>query len=153
LARRRCSEAFPGSPVGATMAAPPTADEPGGDRLSSRYRFLISWAAVSSACAAVAVTTPAVAQPPPADCMKAETQAECHKRLKCKPDEELEDCKKRLRAAAQDKQGQAGQGDADKQGADRDKGDKDRDKGDKGDKDRDKDRDDADKKRRDRDKD
>jgi hypothetical protein len=33
-------------------------------------------------------------------CKKTETQAECHDRLKCKADEEVEDCQKRLRAAA-----------------------------------------------------
>jgi hypothetical protein len=31
-----------------------------------------------------------------ADCKKTETQAECHARLKCKPNEELEDCQRRL---------------------------------------------------------
>jgi hypothetical protein len=34
------------------------------------------------------------------DCKATETQAECHARLKCKPDEEVQACQKRLRAAA-----------------------------------------------------
>src|ERR1043165_2225011 len=34
------------------------------------------------------------------DCKATETQAECAARLKCKPNEEVEDCQKRLRAAA-----------------------------------------------------
>ncbi len=33
-----------------------------------------------------------------AECKATETQAECHARLKCKPYEELEDCKKRLKS-------------------------------------------------------
>jgi hypothetical protein len=33
------------------------------------------------------------------ECKKTETQAECHDRLKCKADEELDDCQKRLRAS------------------------------------------------------
>jgi hypothetical protein len=60
--------------------------------------------------------------------MLTETQAECYKRLKCKPKEELEDCKKRLRT--QQKEGKEGdQGDADKnRGQDRE-GDADRNRG------------------------
>jgi hypothetical protein len=42
------------------------------------------------------------------ECKKTETQAECHTRLKCKADEELEDCLKRLRAAGQQQQGNNG---------------------------------------------
>jgi len=39
------------------------------------------------------------------ECKKTETQAECHTRLKCKADEELDDCLKRLKAAAAQQQG------------------------------------------------
>ncbi len=47
---------------------------------------VLAWASVASA------------QVRPADvqCKSTETQAECHARLKCKPNEELEDCQKRL---------------------------------------------------------
>jgi hypothetical protein len=53
---------------------------------------------VSSVCALVAFSTLAFAQNhlPDLECRKTETQAECHSRLKCKPNEELEDCQKRL---------------------------------------------------------
>jgi len=42
----------------------------------------------------LAMAAPASAQS--VDCKKTETQAECHDRLKCKADEELGDCQKRL---------------------------------------------------------
>src|SRR5262245_52091078 len=42
------------------------------------------------------------------ECKKTETQAECHTRLKCKADEELDDCLKRLKAAAAQQQGNNG---------------------------------------------
>jgi hypothetical protein len=53
---------------------------------------------VSTACALVALSTLALAQPANVECRSTETQAECHARLKCKANEELEDCKKRLGA-------------------------------------------------------
>lgn len=43
------------------------------------------------------VSTPAFAD---YDCKKTETQAECHARLGCGPDEELDQCQKRLRAGS-----------------------------------------------------
>ena len=45
---------------------------------------------------AMCATAAAQQRPPDVQCKKTETQAECHDRLKCKPDEELEDCQKRL---------------------------------------------------------
>jgi hypothetical protein len=63
-------------------------------------------------------------------CKATETQPECHTRLKCHEDEELEDCQKRLRSQRGDK-------------------DRDRDDDDRG-RDRDRDRDDNDRGRRDR---
>jgi hypothetical protein len=81
--------------------------------------------------------------------MPTETQAECHHRLACQPDEDIEDCKRRLRAggaATDDKDGD-GKKDDDKDDDDRDR---DRDDDDDDDDDRDRDRDDAD---RDRDRD
>lgn len=64
----------------------------------SSHRSEITWTAVSTACALVAFSRLALAQTPPPDvqCRTTETQAECHARLKCKPSEELDDCKKRL---------------------------------------------------------
>ena len=73
-------------------------------------------------------------KPADVECRKTETQAECHARLKCKPNEELEECQKRLlkckadekladckkRAAAnpnqqgQGQQGQQGEGNRDR---------------------------------------
>jgi hypothetical protein len=76
---------------------------------------------VSGVCALVACSTLALAQnqPPGIECKQTETQAECHARLKCKPDEDLEDCKKRLLKSP--REGNAGQrGDADQRGGDRD---------------------------------
>ncbi len=51
-----------------------------------------------AAMCGIAFATPAFAQPRPQDvvCRKSETQAECHARLQCKADEELEQCQKRL---------------------------------------------------------
>jgi hypothetical protein len=46
-------------------------------------------------CVLVAASSIAYAQPA-VQCKTTETQAECHARLKCKADEEIEDCKKRL---------------------------------------------------------
>ena len=53
---------------------------------------------MTSVCALVVCSALALAQnqPPDIECRKTETQAECHSRLKCKPNEELEDCQKRL---------------------------------------------------------
>jgi hypothetical protein len=60
-------------------------------RQSARIGFL-------GACTATLWCALAHAQIKPADvqCKKTETQAECHDRLKCKADEELTDCQKRL---------------------------------------------------------
>jgi len=63
-----------------------------------------SGAFVLLACSAIALAQPDV------DCRKTETQAECFTRLKCKANEELEDCQKRLRASSQG-QGQGNAGD------------------------------------------
>ncbi|MBA3538785.1 MAG: DUF3996 domain-containing protein [Deltaproteobacteria bacterium] len=58
----------------------------------------------------VALSTLALAQTPPAlQCKPTETQPECHARLKCKANEELEDCQKRLQKDGKDgKDGNAG---------------------------------------------
>jgi hypothetical protein len=81
------------------------------------------------AVALVAFSGLAIAQVRPGDveCKQTETQSECHDRLKCKANEELEDCQKRLlkcrageklddckarAAAAPANQGNAGQGNA-----------------------------------------
>jgi hypothetical protein len=66
--------------------------------LRSSYRPLITTARVSTLFAVVAIPAVAFAQTTPQDveCNKTETQAECHDRLKCKADEELVDCQKRL---------------------------------------------------------
>jgi hypothetical protein len=94
----------------------------------------------------VAGSAVAFAQKGPRDveCKATETQAECHARLKCKPDEELADCQKRLR------KGGGGGGGDDQGGEDsgRDGGDSDRGGRDGGDSDRgdgrwDRDRDDG----------
>ena len=84
--------------------------------------------------------------PQPSRCKKTETQAECHARLKCKADEELEDCQRRRqneRNAGQrngsDKRGddadeRGRDRDADRQRSDeRDRDDSDRQRGDRGD--------------------
>ena len=62
------------------------------------HRSQIIFASASGVCALVSFSALAFAQAPPPDieCKKTETQGECHLRLKCKPDEELEDCQKRL---------------------------------------------------------
>jgi hypothetical protein len=72
--------------------------------LSSSHRYRISLAALGSAGAFLALSAPAFAQPaaPIADCLKTETQAECHTRLKCRADEELEACKKRRAQAVKE---------------------------------------------------
>src|SRR5262245_34390792 len=52
---------------------------------------------MASSCMLVAFSTLAFAQrPQDVECKSTETQAECHARLKCKANEELDDCKKRL---------------------------------------------------------
>ena len=58
---------------------------------------------ILTACALVALSSLARAQALPAElvCRATETQAECHARLKCKADEELDQCQKRLAAAKQ----------------------------------------------------
>jgi hypothetical protein len=127
-------------------------------RVATHHRFPIALAGVSAACAVLALSTPATAQgrASAVECRKTETQAECHARLKCKADEEVEDCQKRLlrcragedlqackqRAAAQSRDDRARQDDDDDRD-DRDRGDdddrEDRDRGDdddRGDRDR-----------------
>ena len=59
------------------------------------HRFEIMWAGVCAVFALVAFSAPAEAQSR-VQCRATETQAECHARLKCKPNEELEACQKRL---------------------------------------------------------
>jgi len=122
------------------------------------HRFQITLVGVSAVCAFVAFSAPAVAQTRPAnvDCKMTETQAECHARLKCKANEELEDCKKRLLKcrAGEDvedckKRAQSTQRDDDADGdRDRDREDdddrRDRDDSDRGDDDDDDDSDDRD---------
>jgi hypothetical protein len=58
------------------------------------HRSRITLTALSSAFVLVALSALAHAQN--VQCRKTETQAECHARLKCKPNEELEACQKRL---------------------------------------------------------
>ncbi len=62
------------------------------------HRSAIWCFGVTTVCALVALSTEARAQS--AACTKAETQPECHARLKCKASEELEDCQKRLMKCA-----------------------------------------------------
>jgi hypothetical protein len=76
------------------------------------------------ACMLAVLTATAGAQPV-VDCKKTETQAECHARLKCRDDEDLDQCQKRLRA-----QGAAG-GDRANDGRD-DRGRDDRGRDDRG---------------------
>jgi hypothetical protein len=54
-------------------------------------------------------------------CKDTETQPECHTRLRCKPDEELEACQRRLRSQASDDRGDRGRDDdrSDDRGDDR----------------------------------
>jgi len=120
------------------------------------HRFPSIVVGVSTACAFVALSPRVLAQVKPAsvECKKTETQAECHARLKCKANEELEDCQKRLlkcrtneelddceeRVGAKEKEGRGGRrDDADRTGRDRDD-DADRDSRARGDRDDDHDR-------------
>ncbi len=87
----------------------------------------LSFAGIASVCALVALSSVAHAQT--ATCRPTETQPECHARLKCKADEELEACQKRLQSA-----GTAGQGDDDRgDERDRETRERDNDRGDRGD--------------------
>ena len=96
-------------------------------------RFQISLATASGVCVLVAWSALALAQAPNVECRKTETQPECFARLKCKPNEELEDCQKRLlkctanekldeceKRVGSPKDGNAGQRDDANQGNDRD---------------------------------
>jgi len=67
----------------------------------------------------------AVARADAFDCKPTETQAECHKRLRCKADEEIEVCQRRLRNAQQ----QQNNGDGDDRGGDRGNDDRGNDRG------------------------
>jgi hypothetical protein len=118
-------------------------------------RVRIASVAVAAACLLVALAPLARAQSRAAqvECRKTETQAECHARLKCRANEELEDCQRRLldcragedlaeckrRAGAQARERDGRRDDADRRDRDRD----DADRGRRG-------RDDADQGRRDR---
>jgi len=64
--------------------------------LTSHRSPISSLASASGAFALLAWSAVAVAQPSNVECRSTETQAECHARLGCKPDEELEACQKRL---------------------------------------------------------
>ncbi len=75
---------------------------------------------------------------PPNDCMETETEAECHARLQCLPNEDIETCKRRRAGGATDGQQDPNRDDRD----DRDDRDRDRDRDDsRRDRDRDDDRD------------
>ena len=67
-------------------------------------------------CAAVAFAE----QPRNVECRSTETQAECHARLKCKADEDLQDCQERLRKGGG---GGGGERDGDRDGGRDDRGD------------------------------
>ncbi len=85
--------------------------------------------ALAAVCALVAASTLAHAQA--TSCKKTETQPECHARLKCKADEELDACQKRVQS-----EGAAGQQRNDADNANRNDSDSDRgDRGDRGDRD------------------
>jgi hypothetical protein len=75
------------------------------------HRIKIGSAAAGGMYALVAWSTLAFAQggAPKAECRPTETQAECHTRLRCKPDEELEQCQKRV-GAERARQGEGGGG-------------------------------------------
>jgi hypothetical protein len=74
-----------------------------------------------AACTVAGVA--AVAHADAYECKGTETQAECHDRLKCKANEDVGDCQKRLRAAAASQQnnsgGRDGNADDDRDGRDR----------------------------------
>ncbi len=109
--------------------------------LRSHRSPISTLAGVSTAWALVTWSSVALAQNRSRDveCKATETQAECHARLKCKPDEELEDCQKRLLK----EKGRGGGGDNDGGGRDDggDRGDRggggDSDRGDRWGRDRD----------------
>jgi hypothetical protein len=97
------------------------------------HRFQISLATASGVCVLVAFSALALAQARDVECRKTETQPECHARLKCNPNEELEDCQKRLlkctanekldeceKRVGSTKDGNAGQRDDANKGNDRD---------------------------------
>jgi hypothetical protein len=94
-------------------------------------RFQIAWAGASGFAALVVCSALAFAQAPNVECRKTETQAECFARLKCKPNEELEACQKRLRDAANDERtGREREGDGQRSSRDRGGNDSERDRGD-----------------------
>jgi hypothetical protein len=65
--------------------------------LVRKHRSQITLAARSTACALFAFSSHALAQNlRDVECTKTETQAECHARLQCRPNEELEECQKKL---------------------------------------------------------
>jgi hypothetical protein len=116
--------------------------------VQKRHRLTITLAAVGAACALLSFSARALAQrPSDVECRSDETQAECHARLRCRANEDLEDCQKRiLKCRAGEKLADckkrargAGQRDDDAR-RDRDRRDADRD--------RRRDRDDADRGRR-----
>jgi len=85
-----------------------------------------SLAIASALCALVVFSSTAFAQA--ATCTPYETQAECHARLKCRADEELEACQKRLRSGGGNN-GNNGNRDNGRGGDDRDDNDRGRDRG------------------------
>jgi hypothetical protein len=96
------------------------------------------WAGLAGAFVFFAFCAHAYAQA--AECKATETQAECHARLKCKPYEELEDCKKRLKQGSGQPSNNSG---GDRGGGDRGgdgRGDQDRGGEDRGDRGRSRDR-------------
>lgn len=94
----------------------------------------LSFAIASAMCALVLFSSSASAQG--ASCTPYETQAECHTRLKCKADEELEACQKRLRSGGgnsnnnrDNDRGDSGRGDNDRGDNGRRDNDRGRDRG------------------------
>ena len=81
------------------------------------HRSRVTWVTLFGGCVLLAWSALAVAQTrPDLACRKTETQPECHARLKCNADEELEDCQKRLA-----KEGEKGGADKERaEGRDRD---------------------------------
>jgi hypothetical protein len=94
------------------------------------HRSKITLACVSGIYALVAFSAITFAQtiPQAFQCKATETQAECHTRLKCKPDEELEACQKRLTSQAQQQGNTGNPNNANNQTRDRDANDRGRDR-------------------------
>jgi hypothetical protein len=137
---------FPISPRGATMLRERTMSQ---DQMSNLSRAEITLATKSTACALFAFSSLALAQSAPdVECRKTETQAECHARLHCKPNEELEECQKRLLKCRANEKLEDCKRRVAREGRDRDQGSRDR-EADQGSRERVRDR--EDRERRDRD--